>query len=522
MASKRAVDPVWPMELANERDTAALARLVARLVEPGMLVTLSGDLGAGKTTFARALIRDLVGDPELEVPSPSFTLMQLYEAKSPQPGQARSQPIVHADLYRISDAAELAELGWEEAGEGALLLVEWAERVGDALPPDRLEVAFALAPDLGDEARRAALIGYGRYGELVARERASALLLADAGWAGARRDFMLGDASTRAYERLTRPNGDSAILMISPPRPDGPPVRYGKPYSAIARLAEDVKPFVAIAEGLAAQGFSAPRIEAVDFETGLAVIEDFGGDGVVSGDGAPIQERYMAAAGALATLHARDLPHELQVAGETYRIPPYDMDALLIEVELATEWFAPHVARMGVSSSAAAVFLNIWKDALAEIVAARPSWTLRDVHSPNLIWLPGREGVRRVGLIDFQDCVLGHPAYDVASLAQDARVTVSDELELHLLSHYAITRKRLEPSFDMEAFARAYAILGAQRATKILGIFARLDKRDGKPQYLAHMPRVRAYLQKNLRHEALAGVREWFETYLPQALQNEA
>jgi tRNA threonylcarbamoyl adenosine modification protein YjeE len=514
MASKRAVDPVWPMDLASERDTAALARLVARLVEPGMLVTLSGDLGSGKTTFARALIRDVVGDETLEAPSPSFTLMQVYDTPR--------FPIVHADLYRIADAAELAELGWDEAGEGALLLVEWAERAGDALPPDRLEVALALAPDLGDTWRRAALIGYGRYGDLVARERDAARLLASAGWAGARRAFMLGDASTRAYERLTKPSGETAILMISPPRPDGPPVRYGKPYSAIARLAEDIRPFIAMADGLAAQGFSAPKILGADIEAGLAVIEDFGGEGVVAADGAPIKERVMAAAGALAALHARALPHELPVAGEVHRIPPYDMDALLIEVELATEWYAPHVARMGVSSSAAAVFLNIWKDALAEVVAAAPTWTLRDVHSPNLIWLGEREGLRRVGLIDFQDCVLGHPAYDVASLAQDARVTVDDELELHLLSHYAISRKRLQPDFDMESFARAYAILGAQRATKILGIFARLDKRDGKPQYLAHMPRVRAYLLKNLRHEALAGVREWFETYLPQALQEEA
>jgi hypothetical protein len=513
MAGKRTVDPVWPLELTSERDTAALARLVARLVEPGMLITLSGDLGAGKTTFARALIRDLVGDPAMEVPSPTFTLMQLYDAR----GRGREHPIVHADLYRISDPAELAELGWEEAGEGALLLVEWAERVGDALPADRLEVAFALAPDLGDDWRRAALIGYGRYGELVARERAVTTLLAKSGWAAARRDFMLGDASTRAYERLTNPDGARAILMISPPRPDGPPVRFGKPYSAIARLAEDIRPFVAIADGLAAQGLSAPAIHAVNFDDGLAVIEDFGADGVVA-DGAPIAERYMVAAQALATLHARALPQTLPVAGESYAIPPYDMDALLIEVGLATDWFAPHVARMGVASSAAAVFQNIWRDALAEVVAAPSTWTLRDVHSPNLIWLPEREGVKRVGLIDFQDCVLGHPAYDVASLAQDARVTVSDELELHLLSTYAITRKRLDPGFDMESFARAYAILGAQRATKILGIFARLDKRDGKPHYLAHMPRVRAYLLKNLRHDALAGVREWFETYLPQAL----
>ena len=511
MPARNPIDPVWAVELADEAATDDFARLVSRLVKPGMLVTLSGDLGAGKTTFARALIRRLTGEPALEVPSPSFTLMQIYEGPN--------FPIVHADLYRLRDPGELAELGWEEAGEGALLLVEWAERAGDALPPDRLEVAFALAPDLGDTHRRAALFGYGALADLVARERAIAELLEQSGWAEAKRIFMLGDASTRAYERLVKPSGEHAILMISPPRPDGPPVRYGKPYSAIARLAEDIRPFFAVGEALAARGLSTPRIFARDTDVGLAILEDLGAEGVVDAAG-PIPERYAEAAGVLARLHASPVAAEMPWGeGEVHRVPPYDMDALLIEVELLTEWFAPHIARVVLSSGAAAVFLNIWREALAEVVATPPTWTLRDYHSPNLLWLPERQGLKRVGVIDYQDCVMGHPAYDVASLMQDARVTVSDELELRLLGHYAHVRRAGEPGFDMEAFARAYALLGAQRATKILGIFARLDKRDGKPQYLAHLPRVRSYLVKNLRHPALEGVREWFDTYMPAALQ---
>jgi aminoglycoside/choline kinase family phosphotransferase len=122
----------------------------------------------------------------------------------------------------------------------------------------------------------------------------------------------------------------------------------------------------------------------------------------------------------------------------------------------------------------------------------------------------------RVGLIDFQDAVLGPPAYDVASLLQDARVTVTADLELKLIGFYARERKAADPAFDVSAFARAYAIMGAQRATKILGIFARLDRRDGKPHYLKHLPRIEAYLARNLAHPALAKLRAWYETYLPR------
>ena len=171
--------------------------------------------------------------------------------------------------------------------------------------------------------------------------------------------------------------------------------------------------------------------------------------------------------------------------------------------------------RAVLSSSAQAIFSNLWRAALQEIVTGPQTWALRDYHSPNLMWLPQRTGLARIGLLDFQDCVLGSPAYDVASLAQDARVSVSPELELKLLGHYAMLRRSQDPAFDMAAFARAYAIMGAQRATKVLGIFARLNKRDGKPQYLAHMPRVRAYLLRDLAHPALGELKAWYENHLP-------
>ncbi|MDB5568923.1 MAG: tRNA ((37)-N6)-threonylcarbamoyltransferase complex ATPase subunit type 1 TsaE [Hyphomicrobiales bacterium] len=498
----------WRLDLPDEAATAALADELASFVAAGDLITLSGDLGAGKTTFARALIRRLCDDPQMETPSPTFTLMQIYDGQR--------FPIVHADLYRIQSADELAELGWDEAAEGALVLVEWADRIGAGIAPDRLDISLSIDSRRGDGYREATLTGHGAMAERLTRTKGVHALLQASGWESATRTFMLGDASVRAYERLEKPDGSRAILMISPARPDGPAVRYGKSYSAIARLAENVTPFIAMAEALRAKGLSAPQIYAADARTGLIILEDLGADGVIH-QGAPMQERYADAASVLAYLHASDTPAVIPAPeGRTYAIPPYDLDALLIEVELLIEWYAPHMADVRLTSGAKAIFLSLWRSALAEIASARQTWVLRDYHSPNLIWLPERSGLARVGLIDFQDCVMGHPAYDVASLLQDARFTVPDDMEMRLLSHYALARRRADPGFDMASFATAYALMGAQRATKVLGIFTRLDRRDHKPAYLAHIPRVEHYLAKSLTHPALAEVRGWYKSHLPR------
>jgi hypothetical protein len=345
--------------------------------------------------------------------------------------------------------------------------------------------------------------------------KAVQLMLQGAGWDDARRVLLQGDASTRAYERLVKPSGERAILMISPPRADGPPVRRGKPYSAIARLAESVHAFAAVDRGLAGLGFSVPTILAEDLDAGLLLIEDLGEETVVDADG-PIPDRYGEATRLLAALHAKTLPGAVPVDGREHVIPPYDLDAYLIEVELLVDWYVPHVLGTQVSGSVRGEFVKLWTETLGDILAGPQTWTLRDYHSPNLLWLPERQGIRRVGLLDFQDAVLGHPAYDVASLLQDARVSVPADLELKLLGLYARERRAADARFDMAAFASAYAVLGAQRATKILGIFARLDKRDGKPQYLKHLPRIEGYLARDLAHPVLARLKGWYDANLPR------
>src|SRR5208282_2514383 len=197
-----------------------------------------------------------------------------------------------------------------------------------------------------------------------------------------------------------------------------------------------------------------------------------------------------------------------------YRLPRYDMAAFLIEAELLLDWYLVSV-NAPPTNAVREAFVALWRGALAAAVEAPPTWVLRDYHSPNLLWLPQREDVARIGVLDFQDALIGPAAYDVASLIQDARVDVPEAMEVALLSRYVRARLKDDRNFDTAAFTRLYATLAAQRATKILGIFARLDRRDGKPQYLRHMPRLWNYLQRSLAHPALAALKEWYDANAP-------
>jgi N-acetylmuramate 1-kinase len=501
------VPTTFSLALSNETATANLMADLALLIGPGDVITLSGDLGAGKTAAARAVIRYLAGDDALEVPSPTFTLAQVYDLPP--------FPLLHADLYRINDPAELEEIGLSPLPEGTVALIEWPERAPSALPEDRIDIALSHRPALGSTARAAEITGYGKAAAQVARLRALRQFLDDAGYADAGRRRMPGDASTRSYARLVRDDG-VVILMNSPLRPDGPAVYDGKSYSAAVHLAEDVKPFVAIDNGLRARGFSAPSIHHADLDAGFLITEDFGSAGFIEGKPPrPIAERYEAAVDMLAALHREALPEILPVAPQiTYAIPTFDTEALLVEVGLMLEWYMPDRGAE-LTDNLRAEFVMMWRDLLSKPASAARTWALRDFHSPNLIWLDERTGTARVGIIDFQDAVLGPAAYDLVSLLQDARVDVPEQLELALLTRYIKARRASEDSFDPAAFAELYAIMSAQRNTRLLGTFARLNRRDGKPQYLRHQPRIWTYLNRSLAHPLLARAREWYSANIP-------
>jgi N-acetylmuramate 1-kinase len=501
------------VELPDETATAHLMADLALLIGPGDVITLSGDLGAGKTAAARAMIRYFAADDALEVPSPTFTLAQTYDLPP--------FPLLHADLYRVNDPLELEEIGLSPLPEATLALIEWPERAPDALPPDRIDIALSHHPELEPSARIAEITGYGKAAATVARLQTLRQFLADAGYADAKRLRMAGDASTRSYARLIRDDG-VVILMNSPRRPDGPAIYDGKSYSAAVHLAEDVKPFVAIANGLRERGFSAPAIHHADLDAGFLITEDFGSAGVIEGDPPdPIAARYQIATDMLAALHRKQLPDTLPLAPQlAYAVPSFDTEALLVEIGLMLEWYLPDRG-IETTDKLRAEFVAMWRELLAKPAAAPRTWVLRDFHSPNLIWLDARADIQKVGIIDFQDAVLGPAAYDVVSLLQDARIDVPEALELALLTRYIKARRAADHNFDPAGFAELYAIMSAQRNTRLLGTFARLNRRDGKPQYLRHQPRIWTYLTRSLAHPALAHIRDWYSANVPAPVRSK-
>ena len=372
------------------------------------------------------------------------------------------------------------------------------------MPADRIDIAFSHSAGGETDVRVATVTGYGVAQSAVRRLSALRAFLERSGALQAARKRMAGDASTRSYARLIS-GGRSTILMNSPARADTQLIYGGKSYLAAVHLADDIVPFVAIGRGLHARDLSVPEIYQTDLDEGFLICEDLGSEGVLTGSPpSPIEERYHAAMDVLVALHKSPLPKQLAVEGRAdYVVPSFDTDAMLIEVSLLLDWYLP---QHGVEATAAVrdEFVSLWRTLLDRALAVPATWAIRDFHSPNLIWLEGRGGMARVGVIDFQDTVLGPPAYDVVSLAQDARVDISEALEIALVSRYVRGRKGDDASFDPAAFAESYAMMSAQRNTRLLGVFSRLNRRDGKPQYLRHLPRIWGYLGRALAHPSLS------------------
>ena len=501
----------------DEVSLARLAHDVAFMLAPGDTISLEGDLGTGKTTFARALIRALTGEDALEVPSPTFTLVQSYAA-------ARFD-VAHFDLYRLNSPGELDELGLDEALKSGIAIIEWPDRAGDRLPGERFCLKLSEGED--EDGRHLAFNAEGS-----ARNRANRLVqicnfLDKTGWrdAGSAMSYLQGDASPRRYARLRKADGTRAILMDSPRQPDGPPVRNGLPYSQIARLAEDVSAFAAVDLELKRCGFSVPEILSRDLDHGLLVIEDFG-DGVFGQEiarGENQEQLWHAATETLVALYPHTPPPLISLPdGGHYEVAALDTAALQIETELLIDWYWPALHGSAPPADIAQEFRALWAPVFDRVLQASKHWLLRDYHSPNLIHLPGRPPPMNVGIIDFQDAMQGPAAYDLVSLLQDARLDVPDALEAKLLALYIARISDAHSGFSESEFRFVYAALGAQRNTKIAGIFARLAKRDGKRQYLAHLPRIWGYLSKNLGHPELASLRAWYDRHLPKEVRNLA
>ncbi|MFB2595583.1 tRNA (adenosine(37)-N6)-threonylcarbamoyltransferase complex ATPase subunit type 1 TsaE [Paracoccus sp. p4-l81] len=597
------------LDLPDPAASDALALAIEPWLRPGDTLLLNGPVGAGKSHLARALIAARLarhGQAE-DIPSPTFTLVQTY--------QAAADEIWHADLYRLTGPDEVAELGLDQAMGQAICLIEWPDRLGDGTPPEALHVDLTVVESAGAAlpGRRARLVGPARWAPMlgvaavaVARSVQISAFLARHHWGDAARQPLAGDASARRYLRLWRDDGRRAILMDAPPGTCGSPA-----------------PFLRMTDWLRGHGYSAPEVLAADPETGLILLEDLGdrllahelarlpqpqptaqshdgdqADTVWKGAGEPDRtgtganrpdepchdsdKAAAAAEGACEPVAAPDgavtsnlhptaqaaragrlFPHPDRPqcgivnadlpGGEPDRMPPDDpavprttppaqplsepaayraLTLLLADLHrhappdgltvltpetlgqmtrIAADWYAtaqPGDSAPGTSPAADALEAAI-RAAADRLLDGAMVLALRDFHAENIILLD-RPGPAALGLLDYQDAVLAHPAYDLASALQDARRDVPPAIEAAERAHYAALT-----GADPDRFAAAYALVAAQRNLRILGVFARLCRAGGKAGYVALLPRVWGYVQRNLAHPALADLARVVAAHLP-------
>ncbi|MFD1795105.1 tRNA (adenosine(37)-N6)-threonylcarbamoyltransferase complex ATPase subunit type 1 TsaE [Paracoccus aurantiacus] len=435
--------------------TEAFARALAPDLGAGDTLLLDGLVGAGKSHFARALIRARLGNPSEDVPSPTFTLVQTYEGMP---------PIWHADLYRLSDPAEIDELGLSDAIADSIALIEWPDRMEDVPGALTLRIMPGENPDL----RRIGLAGDPARWRRAARALARADFAQQSGWGDAAVAFLAGDASSRRYYRLTRDDA-TAVMMDAD--------------------AATLRPYLAMTEWLAQRDFDVPRIIAADRDAGLALIEDFGDAQVarvIEADPACTGALYDRISGMLARLAGfPPAPGILRLDGAE----------MARQLALFAEYY-PDAAGADADAMAAAAEIAPTFERLHQQFCTdqKPVTSLRDFHAENIILTPDN----RLGLLDFQDAVATHPAYDLVSALHDARRDIPEHVE-----RAAVDRFLSETGFDPERFHVAFALLGAQRNLRIMGIFTRLCIRDGKPRYLDFMPHVWSLIRREVAHPAL-------------------
>lgn len=348
------------------------------------------------------------------------------------------------------------------------------------------------------------------------REATRRRFLTASGFGDAERQPLPGDASTRRYERLVR-NGRTFMLMDQAPALESQPCgrfdsdteRTASGYNAMARLAAGrIEAFVSASHYLREQGLSAPEIFHIDAPNGLLISEDLG-DGLFAAlihDGQEETPLYLSAIEAQARLHELTPPDVLEGG---WPLLTYDNLALKTGAGLFVEWYPRYAGGHALPVRALDEWETLWAPVRRRAEEGATVFVHRDYHAENLLWLPERDGVARVGMIDFQDALRSHPSWDLLSLLQDARRDVSPELEQLALDYYFALR----PTVDRDAFMRDYTALATLNEARILGIFARLIVRDHKPKYEHFMPRMWRHVARNLDAPGMEGLKDWFYAF---------
>ena len=476
-------------KITDIRELKDLARSISKILVKGDVVALIGEIGSGKTTFSKRLINELTSIQVNEISSPTFNLYSIYNKNGVQ--------VNHYDFYRVEDSEDLSEIDLAESYESGITIIEWADKYINVLKNDYIEVHIREKR----YHREYQVIGRGNFIQRIKNANSLEYFLEQTNLKINWQENIQGDASKRKYNRLYTED-TTLILMDS---------SQEKKTANPTKLSTSINDYIHICKYLEKINIRVPKLFYTDTENEYLIEEDFGDlqySRIVSERN--FIELYQPAINTLLHITEIDHPHDLEVGDMTYKIPEYDDMTYLNEIEIFIKFYWPYKKGVICSQSTQNEFMDIFSELLGKLTSDK-SLVLRDFHSPNLMFLDTEKNHRKCGVIDFQDALIGHPIYDLVSLSQDARVTITEEQENFLIEQYKDGVNYNNYNFDKSTIMDQYCILGVQRSLKILGIFARLSIIDNRNDYIIHMPRVIHYIRRNIKNSNLSDLSNWLK-----------
>lgn len=468
-------------------DLQQFVKELSVMLKPGDVIALNGQIGSGKTTFAKLLINSLTETPLDEISSPTFNLYQTYESGALE--------IAHYDFYRIESEIELSEIDLSDSFENKICIIEWADKYSKILPEDRIEILI----ECQDVDRIYKVKPLGKCREILDNLNKIKNFLNDLDINFTRLEKLPGDASKRKYFRVTGLK-DNMILMDATQENDT---------RSKTGLSQGIDDFIIIGEYLDSINVRVPKLIARNKTDALLLEEDLGERCYLTAvNRESYKKLYKPAIETLIHISNIKHPKNISINANAHYMRDFDLDIYLNEAEIFIDYYWPFVNGKICSEDQKQEFIHIMKKAYSDLTNDK-TLMLRDFHSPNLLFLENEKGYKKCAIIDFQDALLGHPLYDLVSLTNDARLTINEDHEKYLIELYKADFRFNDYQFDKLSFMEQYHILGVQRSIKILGIFARLAILENNHTYLSHMPRIINYIKRIMYSSNLKELTNW-------------
>ena len=471
----------------NLSDLEKLSKELAPLLNEGGVVTLNGQIGAGKTTLAKLIIQQLTQTPLEDIVSPTFNLYHTYNKDNLE--------IAHYDFYRIESEMELHEIDLNESFTDKICIIEWADKFRDFLPKDRIEIFIKCTKN----ERVYRINPLGKFREVVSNRAKIENFLGGLDINFTELQRLPGDASKRNYYRVM--SSDNTMIVMDATQKSDIKNKTG--------LTNGIDDFIKIQEYLNSIDVRVPKLIARNKIDNIILEEDLGEysytDMLTKEN---YQKLYNPAIKTLIHISNINHPKNISTKSNPHYLKEFDLNIYLNEAEIFIDYYWPFIHGKQCNADKKQEFTHIMEEVYSNLTNDK-TLMLRDFHSPNLLFLENENGFRKCAVIDFQDALFGHPLYDLVSLTNDARITIDEYQEKYLIGLYKKDFPFNNFQFDSLSFMQQYHILGVQRSIKILGIFARLAILEANQNYLVHMPRIICYIKRIMQSGSIQALACW-------------